>query len=275
MSSFFSEPFMVRALIAALILGPCCGLLGVFVTGRRLSFFSDTVSHGALLGIGLGVMVGWQDSLWPMMLSGFAIAALMLWLQDKTDLGADTILALLLSGAVAAGMILVSLGHGPKSDAQGYLFGDILALGQRDLWVAGIAAAAVFGFVFMRTGLLAVWMFSEELVHIRGVSTRGLNLLFIVLLTVVVAVTVRLLGILLVTALLVIPAAAASLISGQLRTQMIWSALIGGVCAIGGVAISNSVNVPSGPAIVVCAIAAFLICLGISKLARRRGEVPK
>src|SRR6187200_1310538 len=93
----FTEAFMQRALAVALLLGPICALLGVFVTARRMAFFSDTVAHGALTGVALGMWLGVADPTLPMALFSILIAAGFLWLKEKTELLSDTIMALLLS----------------------------------------------------------------------------------------------------------------------------------------------------------------------------------
>src|SRR5436190_13782490 len=103
------EAFMVRALLAALALGPLCGLLGVFVTARRMSFFSDTISHAALAGIALGFWWGFQEPTLPMILFSLLVAAAIMWLKENTELLTDTIMALLLSGSVALGIVILSM----------------------------------------------------------------------------------------------------------------------------------------------------------------------
>src|SRR5215216_1397927 len=97
----FTEPFMQRALLAALFLAPLCAFLGVFVTARRMAFFSDTVSHAALAGVALGFWFGLSDPTWPMIVVSLLVAAGIMWLRENTDLLTDTIMALLLSSSVA------------------------------------------------------------------------------------------------------------------------------------------------------------------------------
>src|SRR5436853_3536388 len=132
-----TEAFMQRALAAALLLGPLCALLGVFVTARRMAFFSDTIAHGALAGVALGIWMGMADLTLPMVLFSLAIAAGILYLKQKTELLTDTIMALLLSGSVALGILILSLNKGSAAEIHSYLFGDILALNNLDLWLAG------------------------------------------------------------------------------------------------------------------------------------------
>src|SRR3954471_7520378 len=87
----FTEVFMQRALVAALLLGPICALLGVFVTARRMAFFSDTIAHGALTGVALGIWMGLSDPTPPMAVFSIVIAAGFLWLKENTELLSDTI----------------------------------------------------------------------------------------------------------------------------------------------------------------------------------------
>src|SRR6187200_2827800 len=100
----FTEPFMQRALLAALFLGPLCALLGVFVIARRMAFFSDTISHAALTGVALGFWFGMADPTLPLIAFSLLIAGGIIWLRERTELLTDTIMALLLSGSVAVGM---------------------------------------------------------------------------------------------------------------------------------------------------------------------------
>src|SRR5881409_2166197 len=102
----FTEPWMQRALLAAMFLAPLCALLGVFVTARRMSFFSDTISHAGLAGAAVGSWLGLLDPTLPLIAVGLGVAAAILWLKEKTELLTDTIMALLLSGSVAFGIIV-------------------------------------------------------------------------------------------------------------------------------------------------------------------------
>src|ERR1043165_8962451 len=145
----FTEPFMQRALLAALFLGPLCGFMGVFVTARRMAFFSDTISHAALTGVAIGFWFGLADPTIPMIVVSLAVAAAIMWLREHTDLLTDTIMALLLSGSVAIGVIILSLLKEYRGELHSYLFGEILAIGRQE-----VALAAVL-FVGVGMGLLA------------------------------------------------------------------------------------------------------------------------
>ena len=268
----FTEAYMQRALVTALLLGPLCGLIGVFVTARRMAFFSDTISHAALAGIAVGFWLGFADPTLPMVAVSLGVAALMLWLKEKTDLLTDTIMALLLSGSVAFGIVVISLLKGFRGELHRYLFGDILSVGPQEVWLAFAVSAVVAVAVAVRLNALTLLTASEDLAHVSGIPVRRLNYAFVLVLTVVVALSIRLLGIILVTSLLVIPPAAARNIARNLRQQIVLAVLAGALGGGGGVALSYRFDLPCGPSIVLTSVALFLATLAASRLRRASGR---
>lgn len=268
----FTEAYMQRALVTALLLGPLCGLIGVFVTARRMAFFSDTISHAALAGIAVGFWLGFTDPTLPMVAVGLGVAALMLWLKEKTDLLTDTIMALLLSGSVAFGIVVISLLKGFRGELHRYLFGDILSVGPQEVWLAFAVSTVVAVAVAVRLDALTLLTASEDLAHVSGIPVRRLNYAFVLVLTVVVALSIRLLGIILVTSLLVIPPAAARNIARNLRQQILLAVLAGALGGGGGVALSYRFDLPCGPSIVLTSVALFLATLAASRLRQASGR---
>ncbi len=257
----FTEPFMQRALLAALFLGPLCAFMGVFVTARRMAFFSDTISHAALTGVALGFWFGLADPTWPMIAVSLAVAAGIMWLRENTDLLNDTIMALLLSVSVAIGVIILSLLKEFRGELHGYLFGEILAIGTQEVALAAVLFLVVGAGLFWKLNELTLITAHEDMAHVCGVPVRRFNYLFVLVLTLAVAVTIRLLGIILVTALVVIPPAAARNISRNLRQQIVASLGIGLVGGVGGTLLSYQLDVPCGPAIVLTCAALFVASL--------------
>jgi ABC-type Mn2+/Zn2+ transport system permease subunit len=266
----FTEPFMIRALLATLFLAPLCALLGVFVTARRMAFFSDTISHAALAGVALGFWLGLANPTVPLFGVSLLVAAAIYWLRENTELLTDTIMALLLAGSVAVGIVILSLLRSRPADIQGYLFGDVLAIGWPDVWLAAALFTVLGTLLFVRLNELSLITAQEELAHVCGVPVRRLNYLFVIVLTLTVAITIRLLGIILVTSLLVIPPAAARSFSRNLRQQILLSLAVGLVGGLGGILVSYQLDVPCGPAIVLTCIALFLISLLLGGLTRKR-----
>lgn len=268
----FTELYMLRALAAAALLAPTCALLGVFVTARRMSFFSDTIAHGALAGVALGVWFGLTDLTVPMILFSLLVAAAILWIKENTELMTDTIMALLLSGSVAFGMIILKMLGGSLARIHSYLFGDILAVANQDVVFAAILFAVVFAGIFWKLSQLTLLSAHEEMAYVCGISVKALNYLFILGLTITVAMSIRLLGIILVTALLVVPPAAARNLSRNLRQQIVYSLGIGLLAGVIGIIASFQFDLPSGPSIVLTAIGLFVVTLAAGKIFNR---VPK
>ncbi|MDB6066403.1 MAG: hypothetical protein JWR26_2611 [Pedosphaera sp.] len=266
-TTMFTDPFMQRALLAAIFLGPLCALLGVFVVARRMAFFSDTVSHSALAGVALGFWWGFVEPTVPMIGFSLLVAMAMIWLKEKTDLLTDTIMALLLSGSVALGVIILSLLRGNyQGELNRYLFGDVMAVGWRDVWLAAVLLAVVGVGLFQQLSSLTLLAAQEDMAHVCGVPVKRLNYLFVLVLTLAVAMSIRLLGIILVTSLIVIPPAAARSLSRNLRQHILLSVAIGLLGGVGGTLLSYQLDVPCGSTIVMTCIGIFLISLAIGRL---------
>ncbi|MBM3822982.1 MAG: metal ABC transporter permease [Verrucomicrobia bacterium] len=264
----FEEPFMRRALLAAVLLGPLCGGLGVFVMARRMSFFSDTVSHGALTGIAVGLFFGLTDPTLPMLAFSLGIAGAILWLKQRTALLTDTIMAILMSGSMAAGILLITRQKTYVGDLHRYLFGDILMIDSRDLWLAGALGAGTFLWLWRQLSPLALLTAHEELAHVAGISVSRLNWGFTALMTLAVTMSIRLLGIVLVTSLLVIPAAAARNVSRNLRQHLLLAVGAGLAGGVGGTTLSYQFDLPCGPSIVMTCVALFLVSLPARNVVR-------
>jgi zinc transport system permease protein len=186
-------------------------------------------------------------------------------------------MALLLSGSVALGVIILSLlkNGNYQGELNRYLFGDIVAVGWRDVWLAGGLFAIVGTGVFTQLSPLTLLAAQEEMAQVCGVPVRRLNHLFVIVLTLTVALSIRLLGIILVTSLIVIPPAAARSLSRNLRQHVILSTLIGLAGGVGGALISYQLDVPPGPTIVLTCVAIFLLTLGAGRLRALRRRQPQ
>ena len=257
----FSEPFMQRALLAALFLGPLCAFMGVFVTARKMAFFSDTISHAALTGVALGFWFGLADPTWPMILVSLLVALGIMWLRENTELLTDTIMALLLSASVAVGVIILSLLKEFRGELHSYLFGEILAIGRQEVWFAGALFLLVGALLFRQLTSVTLLTAHEEMAQVCGVPVRRFNYLSVIVLTFAVALTIRLVGIILTPALIVIPPAAARALSRNLRQQIILSAIFGLVGGVGGTLLSYQLDIQSGPTIVLACVALFVASL--------------
>ena len=154
-----------------------------------------------------------------------------------------------------------------------YLFGNILAIGPQDIWIAALLFVVVGAGMFFKLSELALVTAHEDLAHVCGVPVRKLNYLFVMVLTLVVAASIRLLGIILVTALIVIPPAAARNLSRNLRQHVGFSVAFGLLGGIAGTIASFELDIPCGPAIVLACIGIFLTTLIIQQI--RSGRFSK
>lgn len=268
---FLQLPQMQRAFVIALIAGPVAGLFGTFITLRRMSFFADAISHGAMTGVTLGFALRLaRDVNSPAMqvtLLVFCalIALLMAWLFERTTLHTDTVIAFSYTGSVALGVVLISRLRGYRV-LEGALFGDILASSAQDVWIVAALALVTVGFLGWNLRALTLSIVQENLAKMEGVNTRALNYAFVTLIAVVVALLLRQLGALLISGLIVVPAAAARVVAGDFRKMLLASAGFGFLGAASGVIFSYHLDTPTGPTIVLADVAILTCCLVLGRI---------
>jgi len=260
LAELLAMPFLQRALLAGLLSGALGGLLGSFAVLRQLSFFSDALGHSALLGIALGVLLGLDPTL---VLIPFAVlfALGVNQLARRSRLPADALLNIIYSSSLALAVVVLSRLPGWKGGLQQLLFGDILGVTARDLLLlSGLLAVTVL--ILLLTGRRQLLLtIDESLALSRGVASEAQRLLFVILLAVVVALSIKAVGVLLISAFVVIPACAARLISGNFRLYLLLSALFGASCAVLGLLVSAVADLPSGPSVVIVQLGVFLLAL--------------
>ena len=272
LASILAEPFMQRALVGGLLTGALGGLLGSFAVLRQLSFFSDALGHSALLGITLGILLGINPTV---VLIPFAVlfALLVHQLVQRSALPTDALLNIVYSSSLAAAVLALSLVETYRGGIQQLLFGDILGISWVDLGVIGglLLVALLYLSLSLRAQVLLT--LNTDLAGAMGVRTGWHRLAFIVLLAVVVAVSIKAVGVLLISAFVVIPACAGRLLSRRFPVYVVSSALLGGGCALMGLLGSGLTNLPSGPCVVMVQFLGFVVALVISQSTRRSPAV--
>lgn len=241
------------------------GLLGCFVTLRQLSFFSHAVGHAALVGVALGVLLQLNPT-WMLMPFTLAFGLIVLYLIDQTDLWSDNILSIVLSGALAIGVLLTSFIQGYRGNLMGILFGDILALNNTDLGLTLLLLLVSSAFLFLTLRQQILLTLHQAVAKVQGVPVQLYRYLFVVLLSLAVAVSIKAIGILLVNAFLVIPASTAKLMSHTFARFLPLSMILGALSSIVGMALSGLLNFASGPSIVLVQFLLFLLVLSLTKL---------
>lgn len=257
--SLFLFP-IIAALCLALIAGP----IGCFVTWRRMAFYSDTLSHAALLGIALGLMAG-VGAVWGVLFVGCASTLALLFLQNKSHLAPDTLLAMIAQASLAAGILLIYTHPELQVNLYGFLFGDVLAISQTDALMIIIAAVIVIAALLQYWRPLMLVTIHEELAQAEGIPVGRMHALLLTLMALTVAIGIYVAGVMMVTSLLVIPAATARRITHTPNMMAAAASIIGVGGVLSGLAVSFVVDVPPGPTIVLALTGFFIFAFAFSK----------
>ncbi|TFF27315.1 hypothetical protein E3C22_02305 [Jiella endophytica] len=272
------DDFFVRALLAGVGIAVVAGPLGCFVVWRRMAYFGDTMAHSALLGIALSLALDWS-----LLMSVFLISALvsmiLVLLQRRGGLSTDSLLGILSHATLAIGLVSLAFMPWVRVDLLGYLFGDILAVTKFDLaviWGGAVIVGAVL--LFLWRPLLAGTV-NAEIAAAEGQSPERARIAFMLVMAFVIAIAMKIVGILLITALLIIPAATARRFATSPEVMALLAGLFGAAASTGGLYLSLGWDTPSGPSIVVVALAMFILALlplpeisGRIAAVRRQGE---
>ncbi len=259
------EPYLLRALIAAVGLGIIAAPLGCLVVWRRMSYFGSTVAHAGLLGVALGIALGIDLTLGVIIVS-LAIGVVLILLNQQRELPTDSLLGILSHAALAGGLVAAAKLAGQRLDLMGYLFGEVLAVTTLDLVWIFAGGALVLGVVGTLWRTLVASTVHEELAAAEGLDTRRAEAALVLTLAFTIAIAMKIVGVLLIIAFLIMPAAAARPFSTTPEAMVGWAAVIGGVGSALGLALSASVDVPTGPAIVLVLSAACLVSILTSML---------
>ena len=254
------DDFFIRALIAGIGIAIVVGPLGCFVIWRRLSYFGDTLSHSALLGVTLAYSFSLNISLSVFIVSA-VVALLLINLQKRTKLAGDSLLGLLAHSTLAIGLVLIGFLSYIRFDLMGLLFGDILAVTIEDIalvWVGGFVILGILYFIWKSLFSATV---NYDLSAAEGMKPEVSNFIFTLLLAGVIALSIKMIGALLITGLLLIPAATARNISNSPNQMVFLATLVGIISVIAGLFTSLELNTSSGPTIIVVALMLFIISL--------------
>ena len=279
-----TDPLMQRALLAALLVGVSAPVVGTYLVQRKLSLLGDGIGHVALTGVALGWLVGAATGVVPddaLAIPGAVVAAVLgavaiEVVRERGRTSGDLALALLFYGGIAGGVLLIGLGGGSSGSLMQYLFGSISTVTPPDL-----ALTVVLSVVILLVGLgLRAALFSvshdEEFARASGLPVRTLNVAVAVVAALTVTVSMRVVGLLLVSALMIVPVAVAQLVTRSFRRTMLVASVVGVAVCVLGLSFTYWKNVSPGAAIVVLAIATYLVVAVLRPLwVRRRPRVAR
>lgn len=260
LAELLAYDFLRHALLAGLAASVLCGVVGTLVVVKRLVFLGAGLSHAAFGGLGVCYYLGADPRLGAAAVA--VAAALLLGGGDERRRPRDATVGILWSVGMAVGIVFMHLVPGYAPNLMTFLFGNILAVGARDvLWLALLAAAAVAALAAFYKETVAV-AFDEEFAAVQGVRTRAVTTAVLLVTALSVVFLIQLVGIILVIALLTLPPVMALQLVRGFRATVVVASVLGAVMTTGGLALSYALDLPSGPAMVLLGTAMLLAVSG-------------
>ena len=266
----FEYQFFVRGIVATTLVGGLCGLIGVYIVLRRMSYIGHGLSHAVFGGavvtyvMSFNFLVG--ASIW-----GFLSAMLVTLTTRKRNIGADAAIGIITTASFALGVALISRYKSFTRDFEAALFGNILGVSQGDLLAIVVVAAATCLVVFLGYKLLLFSTFDQDVARFYGVPTGWVDTMFSLVLAGTIVVSMQVMGVTLIAAAIVIPPIVARLLTDSFKTMLLMSTGLGAFCGLAGIYLSWYVDVSSGASVVLFSAALFVLVLAYTSL---RDHVP-
>ena len=261
--------FLQHAIIACLLASISCGVIGSYVVVKQISFLSGGIAHSVLAGMGAAYFFGASPILGAIiaaLLSGVLIG----WINLRWKEHEDILIAAFWSAGMAIGILFLSRTPGYNIDLMSYLFGNILLITAKDLWLMFSLDLLVIGvvMVFYKHFLLSV--FDEEFARLRGINTELFYIVLLCLISISIVILIQLVGLIMVIALLTLPAATANQYVTSLYKMFFLSSIICAVISITGVAISYGPDLPTGSVIVLLSCVTYFASVFLKRVLRNR-----
>lgn len=247
---FITYGFMKNAFLAIILISPIFAILGTMIVNNKMAFFSDALGHSALTGIAIGMLFGMSNVNISMIMFAIIFAILLNMVKHKTSYGADTIISVFSSIAIAIGLAVLSQ-SGNFTKYSSYLVGDILSITTKEVIYLVIAFVLTFIFWEFFFNKLNCVSINQTLAKSKGINAYIIDNIFVVIIAIIVMISIRWIGILLINSLLILPAASSRNIAKNMRSYHAFSIIFSIVSGILGLIISYYYNIPTGPMIVI------------------------
>lgn len=264
-----SYQFMQRGMIAAILVGIVCAVVGTYIVLRGMAFFGDALAHTILPGIALGYLIsgGARDVLFWWALVTAILAALGIGAISKnSQIREDTAIGIIFAGMFALGIAMISTVRSYAVDLSHFLFGDVLSVSPQNLWLILIFGGIILLTVFAFYKEFMTLSFDPVLAATLRLPVTLLNNLLLILIAATVAVSLQTVGVALMVAMLVTPAATAYLLTHRLSTMMMLAAVFASLSGVIGLYLSYYLSIASGAAIVLTATLFFLLAFGWKRM---------
>jgi zinc transport system permease protein len=276
LADFLEYDFLRNTFFTGILIGIIAPLLGTFIVVRRLSLIADALSHVTLAGIAFGMLLEKRFGfvLLSPLYSGMAFSVLGSILIEKLrsvyKAYQEIAIPIILSGGVGLTVIFISLADGFNNDLFNYLFGSVSAVSRQDFFtIVGISVLIVVIVGLFYKELLTL-SFDEEHATTSGIHAKRIHLLFIVLTALVIAASIRIVGVLLVSALMTLPVAASMRLAKGFKQMLFLSIVFGEIAVIIGLISGYYLNIPPGGTIVMIAIIILLLSIGVKRFSFRK-----
>jgi manganese/iron transport system permease protein len=248
--------FMQRGMLAAVLVGILCAIVGCYVVLRSMAFLGDALAHAVLPGVAIAYLIG-ANLLIGALAAAVVVALLISLFSRQGTIKEDTAIGIVFAAALALGVALISSVRTYAVDLTHIMFGNVLGVSPTDVWlIAGIGAAVLLTVLAFYRQFLVI-AFDPVLAATQRLPVERLRMLLLLLIALTIVVSLQTVGVGLVAAMLVTPGATAYLLTRRLPTMMMVAALIGAVASISGLYLSYYVNIASGAAVVLVATALF------------------
>ena len=264
----FEFQFFQNGLVVATVAGALCGLIGVYVVLRSMSYIGHGLSHAIFGGFAVSALAGINvflgAGIW-----GLASALAVSSVTRRRPIGSDAAIGVITTASFAFGLAVLQLGGGADVDADAALFGNVLGVTRGDVWiVSGVTLFAIAVIVLRYRALLFV-TFDPEVAEASGVRVARVDALLMLVLAASILATMNVMGVTLIAAALVVPAVVARMVTSSFSTMLWLSALIGAICGFVGMNLSYHLDVASGPTIVLVGGLLFLCALAVTGMRGR------
>ena len=262
---FMQYTFMKNAFLAILLVSPIFAIIGTMIVNKKMAFFSDALGHSALTGIAIGMLLGMTNINISMIIFAIIFAILLNLIKSKTTYGADTIISVFSSIAIALGLAILAQ-SGSFNKYSSYLVGDILSISESEilyLFVAFVLTIIFWYYLFNKINAVSL---NSTLAKSKGINVKAMENIFAILIAVMVMISIRWVGILLINSLIILPAASSRNISMNMRSYHLFSIIFALFSGLAGLIISYYTNIPTGPMIVIISGIIYFITFGIKKI---------
>lgn len=252
--------FVVNGMIAAIFVGTLCGLIGVYVVLRGMSYIGHGLSHAAFGGAVVGYIMNIDfyigAGIW-----GFLSALMIDAIVKKRKVKADVAIGIVTTAGFAVGVALISRARGFTKNLEAALFGNILGVTKDDIIVIGSVTVITSIIIFLLYKQILFTTFDEETARVFGIRTGWIDTLFSLVLAASIIVSMQVIGVTMIAAAIIVPAATARLLTDNFNRMVILSVLIGSITAVSGMYLSFYINAPSGATIVLFGAGIFLLTM--------------